>query len=174
MFILKLFGSILIVGSTTLIGLELASSMKKRIVLLRGLKSSLMMLQTEIQFTITPLPEALENVSYRLQGCLKEFYGYLSSRLLERNGETVSEVFMKGIQELLYKTHLKQEDMDILIHLSKSLGSSDIDGQTRTLLLGIESLNENIRKAVEFQEKNEKMYRVLGILSGLSIAIVLF
>lgn len=171
--LLKWIGSTIILLSSTLIGFKLAEQVKERVLILQDFKTSLLMLQTEIQFTLTPLVEAFENVSSNMHGKVKSFFLYISNQLSERNGRTVEEIVYQGIQDLFTQVKLKKEDVEPILQLSKSIGGSDVEGQVRSIQLCIEYLEQRIRQASYEREKSEKMYQTLGVLSGISIVIVL-
>ena len=68
---------------------------------------------------------------------------------------------------------LLEEDKEALKSLGKLLGSTDISGQVNQLKLVNIFLDEQIRDAATSREKNEKMYKKLGIIVGLAVVIVL-
>ena len=81
--------------------------------------------------------------------------------------QSAGEAWKNALEES--KTNLKEEDIKVLKNLSKLLGKTDIDGQ----LSEIELIEEQITNAEEEQKKNEKLYKSLGILAGIAIAIIL-
>lgn len=171
--LLKWLGSVIILVSSTLIGYKLAEQVKERVVLLQDFKTSILMLQTEIQFTLTPLAEAFENISSNMHGKIKEFFLNISEEMNERSGRTVDEIIHQGIQKIFAQAKLKKEDLEPILQLSKSIGGSDVEGQVRAIQLCIEYLEQRIRQASSEREKSERMYQTLGVLSGISIVIVL-
>ena len=53
------------------------------------------------------------------------------------------------------------------------LGSTDIEGQVSQIAVTQKMLDEKIKEAVIENNKNSKLYRTLGISSGLALAIIL-
>lgn len=66
-----------------------------------------------------------------------------------------------------------EEDKNILKNLSKLLGATDLQGQISQIDVTSNFLDEQIKKAEREREKNEAMYRKLGMIIGLTIVIVL-
>ena len=62
---------------------------------------------------------------------------------------------------------------DILKKLGKLLGQTDVEGQISEIEVVTKFLDTQLSNAEEERNKNEKMYRTLGIVSGLTIAIIL-
>ncbi len=69
---------------------------------------------------------------------------------------------------------IKQEDKDILKKLGKLLGQTDVEGQISEIEVTQNFLDTQIEKAEEEKKKNQKMYKTLGIVTGLVFVIILF
>ena len=63
--------------------------------------------------------------------------------------------------------NLNKEDKDVIKGLGKLLGKTDVDGQISQLNLITEFLNTQIEQAEAEREKGEKLYKKLGVISGL-------
>ena len=68
---------------------------------------------------------------------------------------------------------IKQEDKDILKKLGKLLGQTDVEGQISEIELTESFLDMQISKAEEERKKNQKLYKTLGIVTGLIFVIIL-
>jgi stage III sporulation protein AB len=93
---------------------------------------------------------------------------------LEVNGTTADIAWEKAIEENYQKLALNKEDKAILMNFGKMLGKSDLEGQINNIKLISSQLKLQELKAEEMRTKNEKMYRSLGVLSGMAIVIILF
>ena len=58
-------------------------------------------------------------------------------------------------------------------NLGRLLGKTDIEGQISEIKLVNNFLDIQIKDAEEEKNKNEKMYRTLGIVAGMTITILL-
>ena len=69
--------------------------------------------------------------------------------------------------------NINEEDRNALNNLSKLLGRTDLEGQINQIEMTSDFLEEQIKKAEKEKEKNEKMYRTLGVILGMTIVIIL-
>ena len=69
--------------------------------------------------------------------------------------------------------NINAEDKNILKDLGKLLGKTDLKGQVNQIDLTSSFLDNQIKKAEIEREKNERMYRTLGMILGLGIVIIL-
>ena len=85
--------------------------------------------------------------------------------------ENAGEAWANALTDI--KSNLLEEDIIILKNLGRLLGQTDIEGQISEIEVVIQFLNTQLENARQERIKNEKMYRTLGIVSGLTIAIIL-
>lgn len=103
---------------------------------------------------------------------LEETYGEIFERAsLKMENLPAGEAWRYSIENS--KTNMKEEDLKVLINLEKLLGKTDINGQLSELKLIDTFISKQIEDAKEEQKKNEKLYKSLGIIAGLVIAIIL-
>ena len=69
--------------------------------------------------------------------------------------------------------NITNEDKMALANLGKLLGKTDLKGQIEQIEMTEDFLDEQIRKARSKMNKNEKLYRTLGMVVGLAIVIIL-
>lgn len=128
------------------------------------------MFKAKIRLTYEPIPEVFKQIEKELNyniGCIFA----LASKYMEN--ANAGEAWKKAIQEEKIHTSFTKEDIEVLKGLSKMLGSMDLEGQINNIDLISESLNSQIEEATNEKNKNEKMYRTLGVSIGLTIAIIL-
>lgn len=71
------------------------------------------------------------------------------------------------------KTCLKNEDVDILKSIGDGLGKSNFEGQISMLRLSEEGLRTRLASAVSELKTKGRLFRSLGSVCGLGIAIIL-
>lgn len=171
---LKMSGAVLIVAATSWIGLETAQGFQRRPRQLRDLQSSLQMLETEISYTQTPLPKALEKIARSIKGCVGDFFFIIRNRLINTPGTTLGEAWHKGMEYLQEHSALTASDQQILHNFATTLGISDRQDQVKHLKLVMAQLAAAEIKAWDEKAKNARMFKTLGILGGLAIVILLY
>jgi stage III sporulation protein AB len=171
---IKLLGSVLTIAATSWIGLEIANQFRIRPLYLRQIQSCLQMLETEINYGLTPLPRALEKIAAIHQGTVGEFFRAVHQNLTSIPGTTVREAWDKSLAKLVTPLYLTSTDYHILVNFGMTLGVSDRADQVKHLKLVMAQMASAEDQAWEAKEKNERMYKSLGFLSGMAVVILLY
>ena len=159
---------ILIFGLAVYVGNSKASQYINRLKELMSIKSALNIFENKIKFTQSPLKEIFAQIA---ENCseqnIKNIFRILTTK---QNGN-----IHKNWEDTINKTesNLNDEDKKILIDMGKILGSTDIEGQISNIKITTSFIDRQIEKAEQEKEKNVKMFRTLGIVSGLTIIIIL-
>lgn len=139
---------------------------------LKEILKSILLLQNEIVYNMTPLPEALNSIGEKCRTPIKEQFLNSSSLLSEGKEDSVYHAF-KTIYEKENNIYLNKEDERVLGDFLKSLGELGVYGQEKMFNLVIANLNINIKEAETIANKNIKLYRYLGVCIGAMIIIFL-
>lgn len=173
MLIIKLFGSCLIIVSSSLIGYLYGIRYSKRLSNLIYLQQCIKLLETEILYGATPMPDALNNVYRKGNEKISFVFKEIRHNLLSSKDKSLYECFIEEKDTLKDKLHLSQEDVEVFMTLGQTLGTSnrkDHEKNFKMVITQLKSLEEEARME---KEKNEKMYKSLGILTGIAIVIIL-
>lgn len=170
---LKIIGYILILGAFTAAGFAYAENFRKRVKQLNEIQRAVYQLENEIEFTHTPLPEAINKVAEKTDMPLKQVLLKVSDILYCNCADSVYDAFKIGFQENENIVNLKKEDINVILDLAKGLGESDIYGQKKLFSLTIENLKKQLKIAEVLMDKSVKMYRYLGFSLGAVIIIML-
>lgn len=169
---LKLLGSIIILITSTYIGFGLASRYAERPRQIRQLISCLSALKSHINYAAVPLPEALSQCTCGLTGPVADFF-HTTAILLSHSAwltpqDAINQV-LKNSSQLVFN----QPEKELLASFSATLGSMDRNEQQKSFELIHEQLSRIQHEAETRCEQNVKMYRYLGVCSGLAIVIIL-
>jgi stage III sporulation protein AB len=134
---------------------------------------SLQMLETEISYTSTPLPDAFQNVSVKSRSPAKELFMEAGCNLKSRTYSTVGEAFEKALDTIKDRMSIAKEDIEVLKSFGYSMGTSDTEGQVKSFRLVLKQLEGQEVKAEELRNKNERLYKSLGLLGGIAVTILL-
>lgn len=166
---LKILVCISILCITSYIGIEMSRLLKVREVVLTDAITFLKMVQNEMVYMLNNLPVSYEIARQKINTPLKEAIGSIVVDI-EKNGiSKVEESIDRNIGEI---TGLKDEDKTILSSILKSLGKGDIDSQNNIIENGVAILKKQIKEAKVTKESNTKVYKTVGVISGLLIIIV--
>ncbi len=150
------------------IGLLKSQKYVYRVDELKEFKNALNMFKTKIKFTYEPLPEIFKQISGTIAPTIGSIFKIASYNM---NFLTAGEAWNKAMDTDILNITL--EDKNILKDLSKLLGATDVEGQISQIEVTSNFLDEQIKKAEKEKEKNERMYRKLGVIIGLGIVIIL-
>lgn len=168
---LKLIFAFALFSISAYIGFAYGETFRKRQNQLKEILKALTILENDVIYGTTPLPEALENLSHKLDRPLNDFIKAIACRL--RNGD-VESVYQGALEEFIKienEFYLREEDKKVLEDFFKALGESGVYGQEKIFVLAIEGIKVNLTEADEFAKKNIKLYRYLGVCLGAMIII---
>ncbi|MEG0295385.1 MAG: stage III sporulation protein AB [Clostridium sp.] len=157
----------------TFIGYYLGEVYKRRYNQLNELYKGILLLNNEVMFSHTPLPDGLKNVSYKVYNPVKELFVGISNDLIEGQCESVYSSYQKNIDAASDSVVLDIEDKKILEHFFKNIGESLAYGQDKVFGLTLENLKINCKRAEKLSIQNTRMFRRMGICVGAMAAIFL-
>ncbi len=168
MLIFKFILLISIIVVSTLLGILFSKKYSRRESELKDMKSALNMFSTKIKFTYEPIPNLFLEISNKIGGNIGKIFERASIRMKE---ESAGEAWNKSFDDVA--TNLLDEDITTLKNLGRLLGQTDLEGQISEIEVVNQFLDTQLENARQEKLKNEKMYRTLGIISGMTIAIIL-
>ncbi|MDR3541849.1 MAG: stage III sporulation protein AB [Desulfosporosinus sp.] len=160
----------LIVGCGSF-GLWKASRIRRRPSELRACLMALALLDTEIVWGVTPLPEAFSIVKERTDPPWQTFFAELQERL--ERGEPANLAWKETISTQNEHFCLQQQDWQVIRDVGKGLGRSDSQEQHKQLELVQHQLTLIKDQAGIWSEKQAKMWSYLGFLCGIAGVLIL-
>lgn len=168
----KIIGAVALICATSLIGFSLAADCSKRPRTLRELQALFQMFENEISYLSNLLYEAFLRI-YQNSNLEAAIIFKAAAENLKADGVTADKAWETAVNENYMKLSLCKEDRAVLVTFGKMLGNSDLEGQLNNIKLVSSQLKLQEAKSEEMKRKNEKMYRSLGVLSGLALTIIL-
>lgn len=168
---MKIIGMILVFVSCTGIGVMYSYISKKRVQDLCEWKKGLILLKNEINYSLTPLPEAFESVSRRTLGEISLFFQKMSE-LLRTSGKTMEKLEDSELSRILKESCLNEKDIKMVVEFVKNLGLGDKESQISNICLQVENLEQEIETAKEQEKSNGKLFKTLGVLTGIFIIVI--
>lgn len=170
----KIIGGLLVVSVSGLAGWNVAKVYARRPVELRQFISALQVLETEITYVVTPLPEALSSVAEQLDAPAKNFFEQVANELISNRGCSAREAWNNVLEHYYQESVLSRNDLSILRGLGNSIGISDREDQGKHLHLATEQLKMALVKSEDAAAKNVKLWNYLGLLGGLIVVLALY
>lgn len=153
------------------LGFAMAEKFRLRPEQLRQLQFALTVLGSEIRFRNSPLPAGLQAVGEVTPAPVGLLFADLAGKLAHSDG--------RGLEWAWHQVQpnpalaLAEEDYALLKNLVQVLGISSVSEQGRQLDLHLEHLRQLEHSAERSRATNEKIWRYLGIFSGLALALIL-
>ncbi|MDD6236299.1 MAG: stage III sporulation protein AB [Clostridiales bacterium] len=146
----------------------MSSNLSKRV---NELENSILLLekmQTYLRYSKIPTSELIRALAYNENFTALTFLKVCSQKI--EQGEAFPEAWKSGI--FLWKdTRMNEKDKEILSGVSDILGSSDYESQVNSLGLTAALLEQNLKEALAAKNTTGKLYRSLGVLIGIGMAI---
>lgn len=170
---LKLLGAVFIIFSTSFAGIYFSTLDRYHLEDLEELKKGLTILKNQVCFSSMPLYEALKDISKRTEGAVSDILYKISNDLEQKAGETAAEIWSEAWSQNKEKTYLSKDDLELLYSFGRTLGYLDRQQQIANVDITIASIEFTQDMLRRRYEKNSKIYRSMGVLSGVLIAVVL-
>lgn len=172
--LVNMLGAVMILLASTLAGFYRAKQYALRPRQLRELIAALQRLMTEINYGLTPLPDAMGKMGVQTREPVKTLFLHAAKQMEPPLGHTARESLQSGIEQAWGKSAMKADEREVMLQLSYSLGTSDRQDQTKHISLAIQQLMHEESRAQADQMKYERMSRSLGMLVGALIVILIF
>ncbi len=170
MLIFKLIVSVLIILGCGYIGMYKAKKLKYREQILRDMVTFLGLVENEIKYMMSILPNAYESSRQKLLTELKNVIGQIVEDMLATDSEMcIDQSIVRNISNL---TELTDYDKNVFISTLRNLGRSDLDGQINIIENGINIIDNQIKEANDIKLKNSKLYKTVGVIAGIMIVII--
>lgn len=153
---------------TTFLGLAIANTYRNRVRDLKDIRNILNIIKTKIEYTYEPLPQIFSEISKTPNQGIATIFKTAKEKMQELSA---GEAWIFALENS--STNMKKEDLDILKKLENLLGKTNVEGQISEIELMKNFIDVQIKKAEIEQNKNEKLYRNLGVIGGIAIVIVL-
>ena len=167
--IVKIMGCIFIILGCGGFGFIFSHFHRKEVRYLRNLLSSLLFLECELQYRLTPLSELCRKTAQICEGGLAKLY---SAFALELEYQVSPEVHSCMSAAVSRTKELPEQTKKILRSLGRELGRFDLEGQLKGLRAIQNEVQRILAKNTDNQDIRLRSYQTLGICTGAAIAIL--
>lgn len=169
---LKIIGSVMIIAASAFAGQVLAMGYKLRPQHLREMQLLLQMLENEIGYLSTVLPDAFRNIAVGSSSAPGTIFTGMAENL-RKSGADAASAWNDAVSGNIGRTALTKEDGVILCNFGRMLGGSDRENQIGNIRLTVAQLRIQEQKAEDSRKKNETMYKSLGLLCGAAVIVIM-
>lgn len=165
-------GILLTVLSSSALGFGASMGLAGRVRNLREMQKMMELLKGEIRYFAVPLQEAFAAVALRCPEPFAEFLKKTAQEMECRDGRTLAVILDENSKVLRKETGLRPDDIQQFLRAGAGLGYLDQEMQLRTISVYLEELERECRMAEEEYQGKGKVYRCLGVMGGLFLAVV--
>ena len=170
---IKLVGVGLVVIAAGLWGWRRAWQEENRLEQLAGWEQAITLLKAEIGFALCPLAEACGAIARRLNGVVSVFWEAAGNELASLDHAEAAYAWEAALTRCLPDMALLPADVEAVADFGRTLGYLDTQAQLAACDLLLDYLARARREGLERQQKNGKLYKSLGLLAGLLLAVAL-
>ncbi|MCL2592699.1 MAG: stage III sporulation protein AB [Defluviitaleaceae bacterium] len=172
--ITRLLGMAFIMLSSTVLGYYYSGKDGYRINDLRQMKKAFLILRSEVEYTLSPIKEAIESIAEKTEKPVSNIFKDFKNYLEENPRDGCENLWKNAIVNNKKSYFFVDEDISMFLSFGKVVGGMDKNLQLGTIDMILAFIDEKIEEATIASVKNKKLYRSLGILSGLALCIVFF
>lgn len=170
--LLRMVGSIMIICGCSAMGFSLSNDYTLRIRQLEQMNRVLLLLEGEIRYHNSGISEALLKISKMSNGIFSTFFINVVKTM--RKGKSLKEAWCTSVTGVLEKnTKLKDSDMGILKELGNCLGVTDRETQINNIEKSRVQIDNIMGELNKIKIEKCKIYKTLGVVAGMFIAIIL-
>lgn len=166
--ILKILLCIAILMCSLRIGILISKKYVYRLEELEELKNNFKIIENKIKYTYQPLEEIFLDIADISSPSISIIFKNVANHIKIKGAEKAwkDEIGQTDIS-------LKNEDKEILKEFGNLLGKTNKEGQINQINFVNSLLDRQIEKAEKERNKNEIIYKKLGLILGVGIVIVL-
>lgn len=168
MWIIKIILLCFIFCGSSLIGMMIANKYKNRTNELYEFKKALNFFISKIEYTYEPVQDIFYEIAENSNENISNIFNIAAKKTEEISAEDAWNYSVS-----ISKNSFNKDDIQIIKDFGKTLGQTNIDGQLNKTKLTLEFLNKQIEDSEREQDKNEKLYKTLGIIAGMGLVIIL-
>ena len=153
------------------IGSLIADRQRRRVLEIDAWQALLALLASDVSYTAMPLGQALRSAARSGKGLVQEFASGLARRL--EGHVLLAEAWRAELERLRPRSCLRLEDTRPLLELGEQLGRFGREEHRGFFLRCQERLALQRRQAAEESSSGGRMWRTLGAVAGVALALVL-
>ena len=153
------------------IGSLLADRQRRRVLEIDAWQALLALLASDVSYSAVPLGQALRSATRSAKGLVREFAAGLAGRL--EGHVLLAEAWRTELERLRPRSCLTVDDTSPLLELGEQLGRFGRAEHRGFFLRCQERLELQRRAAADDSVRGGRMWRTLGAVAGVALALVL-
>lgn len=146
---------------------------KKQYLELKELIECVRILDGQVRFCLTPLPELLKEIKRKRSSNLGNLFGRIGQEAEKQEGEMLQDIWERVLREEKESFSLAKEDWELLKALGKGLGYLDVEMQKRHLESNLSELSARLPEREKKYREKEKVIRSFGFAAAALLLLIL-
>lgn len=170
---LKLIGSLFVVGSMTGFGIWKAGEMKKSYQALLDVQNLIAQMQSELQYARSDFGEMFGELARYQVPPFRNWLLGMKIQMERKCGSTFPEIWSKNIDGFLKESGLNKEETARLKSLGKSLGGMDLTMQIQAMERYQKQMELEIKEMRRDMQMRMRLRVCLGVSFGILVMLIL-
>lgn len=171
--LLKVTGGAAVLFACAGFGFFAAAQVECREKQLRMLRAAFLLIQGDIRYLKSSLPEAFLTAAEREQGDFQSFFSSVSGRLFAHETESFEQVFCEELHRNFKESALKKQDIALLEQLGGMCGKMDNTLQVAAMDWYMEQSAQVLAGLSKENGEKTALCRRMGILAGIFLLVLL-
>lgn len=167
---IRWIGAICVIGACGFCGFSMAASYTGIQKALRQLQAALEMMQCQMEYQLTELPELCSILEKACSGPVGRLFGAFGRELRMPDAGDASTCLCLALART---RDLPARCREILLQLGQTLGQYDLSGQLRGIAVAKDSCARELATMEAEKGGRLRSYRALGLCGGAALAILL-
>jgi stage III sporulation protein AB len=169
---LKIVGLLGLVVSIGLIGIAKANTLKRRLFLLEDYMQMVILIKGQINYFKESLPDIFRKIEKNSSSKAFLLLSDISNILVGTSNIEISQIWVSSTASMYKDEPITKEDLEIFNYLSTFIGQTDFENHLHHFTYLEEKLQKQIKEASDNLHKNGPMYRKMGFLIGMIVALL--
>ena len=140
---------------------------------MRYLQGLMLRLRGELWYSRTMLSDIFRRLAREMKEPYDRWLSEMADRMCRKDGGNLVEIWSQGVEIHLTENMIPEKERQRLMELGSFLGHADIEMQIRYLDRYLEEFADAIKERQSMLGEKKKLYRSLGVIGGILIAVML-
>lgn len=168
----KVIGGVFVVIASMGLGFSFCEDLGQRRKVLSDIRQMMQYLINRIEVECDTLMEAFLHTSKRVEGPFCEFLMRVYQRMMKQEGLSIKEIWEEEAKE--FECVLIPKDLENFQACMGQTGFSQKEQQIRVMAEYISCLDEEIKEMDRTKNEKCKVYKTLGIMTGILLVVILW
>lgn len=170
---LKILGTILIIGSFSAIGISAKQTMLRRVRAISSVIAALEIISSELSYKLTTLPDIIGLLASDSRPAIREIFRDMLRQMKKEDGLSLEYKWMKAFKTSGAEAGLSSEEILLLCDLSSFIGKYDVEQQLKTLSYTKRRLENCLKVSKDEMKSKGNVYRTCSIAAGILLVLIL-